>query len=302
MTDRNQTNLLGIIRPIHLMTALTMYLAGAGLARYLGARVDLSALGLGLSWLLCILLGVFLLGDYFGISFEDPILPARSMVTSTEDQKKSPQSNLLLFGALALFSSAGVLTVLMGLRGEITPAVGVVLLACFIFSTLVVAPGLNLKYSGIGEFMISFCLVVFPPALSFYTQYGEFHRFLSLGIFPLFPLHLALILTLRLRSYPENYRADRKTLMVRLGWVRGIFLHNLLVLSAFLLFGAAMLFGMPLRIVGPVFLTLIPAGYLIKTYSGLEHGTPVRWPLIILLALVVFFLPVYLIAFTTWVF
>jgi 1,4-dihydroxy-2-naphthoate octaprenyltransferase len=190
----------------------------------------------------------------------------------------------------------------MGLRGGITPTVGAVLLGYFIFSTLVVTPGLNLRYSSIGEFMISICLVAFPPALSFFTQYGEYHRFLSLGIFPLFPLHLALILTLRLRSYPEDFRADRKTLMVRLGWERGIFLHNLLLLSAFLLFGAAMLFGLPLRIAGPVFLTLIPAGILIRIYSGLEHGAPVRWPLIIFLALVVFFLPVYLIAFTAWIF
>lgn len=302
MTDRNQTDLLGTIRPIHLITALAMYLVGAGLARYLGARVDLSALGLGFSWLFCTLLGVFLLGDYFKISFEAPILPARYTAATPEDQKKSSQSNLLLFGALALLSSAGVLAILMGLRGEITPAVGVILLGCFSLSTLLVTPGLNLKYSGIGEFMISLCLVVFPPALAFYTQYGEFHHFLTLGIFPFFPLHLTMILTLRLRSYPEDFRAERKTLMVRLGWVRGIFLHNLLLLSAFLLFGAAMLFGLPLRIVGPVFLTLLPAGGLIRIYSGLEHGAPVRWPLIIFLALVVFFLPVYLIAFTAWIF
>ncbi|RLC99768.1 MAG: hypothetical protein DRI46_08895 [Chloroflexi bacterium] len=302
MTDLNQTSLIRTMRPIHLMTALAMYLVGAGLARYLGARMDLSALGLGLSWLLCLLLGAFLLGDYFKISFETPVLPAKYTVPPSENQKESPQSNLRLFGALGLFSSAGVLTILMELRGGITPAVGMVLLACFSFTTLVVAPGLKLKYSGIGEFVISICLVIFPPALSFYMLYGEFHHFLSLGISPFFPLHLALILTLRLRSYPEDYRADRKTLMVRLGWVRGIFLHNLLVLSAFLLFGAAMLFGLPQRIVGPVFLTLLPAGVLIRIYSGLEHGTPVRWPLIIFLALVVFFLPVYLIAFTAWVF
>lgn len=294
--------MLRTIRPIHLMTALAMYLVGAGLARYLGARLDLSALGLGLSWLLCLLLGVFLLGDYFQVSFEDPVLPARYADNSSERQKGSQPSTLLLFGALALYSSAGVLTILMELRGGITPAVGVLLLGSFALSTLLVTPGLNLRYSGMGEFIISICLVVLPPALSFYTQYGEFHHFLSLGIFPLFPLHLGLILTLRLRSFPVDSRAVRKTLMVRLGWVRGIFLHNLLVLSAFLLFGAAMLFGLPVRIVGPVFFTLIPAAYLIRIYAGLENGNPVRWPLIIFLALVIFFLPVYLIAFTAWIF
>lgn len=302
MTERIKTDLFRHIRPIHLLTALVLYLAGAGLARYLGARLDFTVFGLGLSWLLCLYLGVFLLGDYFGISFEAPILPARSTGGSSESQDQSSSSSLLLFGALALLSAAGVLTILMRFSGEITPAVAVVLAGCFGCSTIVVMPGLKIKYSGIGEFIIPICLVVFPPALSFLTQYGEFHRFLSLSIFPLFPLHLALILTLRLRSYPEDYRLDRKTIMVRLGWVKGIFLHNLLLLSAFFLFGAAMLFGMPMRLIGPVFLALIPAGYLIWIYSGLEGGAPVRWSLIIFLTLIVFFLPIYMITFTAWIF
>lgn len=302
MTDRNKTNLLYHIRPIHLMTVIALYLAGAGLARYLGARVDLSVLGLGLAWLLCLSLGIFLLGDHFKISFVSPVLPARGRIDSKEDQQESPSSNTLLFGALALLSATGVLTVLMGINGLITSATGLILAGCFVAFSFQITPGLNLKYSGIGEFLVSICLVLFPPALSFFTQYGEFHRFLSLSVFPLFPLHLGLVLTLCLRSYPEDHRADQRTLMVRLGWVRGIFLHNMLLLSAFLLFGTAMLFGFPSRIAGPVFLALIPAGYLIWIYSGLEGGAPVRWPLIISLAGVVFFLPVYLIAFTAWIF
>ncbi len=284
------------------MTALAMYLVGAGLARYLGARLDYSILGLGLSWSLCLLLGVFLLGDYFKNPFEPPVLPAKLTGGSSEEQEQISPSNLLLFGALALFTAAGMITILLGLSGAVTSAVVVVLVVMFLFATAMVIPGIRLKYSGIGEFISSISLVIFPPALSFLTQYGEFHRFLTLSVFPIFPLHLALILTLRLRSYPMDYRADRKTLMVRLGWVRGIFLHNLLILSAFILFGAAMLFGLPLRIVGPVFLTLIPGGALIWIYSGLESGAPVRWPLIIFLALVVFILPVYLILFTLWIF
>ena len=63
-----------------------------------------------------------------------------------------------------------------------------------------------------------------------------------------------------------------------------------------------MLFGLPVRIVGLVFLTLIPTGYLIWLYSGLERGAPVRWPLIIFLALVVLFLPLYLMTFILWIF
>jgi 1,4-dihydroxy-2-naphthoate octaprenyltransferase len=302
MTDEINSNLLRHIRPLHLMTALALYLAGAGLARYLGAQVDFAVLGLGFSWILCLLPGVFLLGDHFQISFVDPILPAVKLPKPPKENNQTSSSNLLLFAALALISAAGVLTILLGLAGVMTPGVSVVMLLFFGFIAAVVMPGLNLKYSGIGEFMVSICLVLIPPALSFLTQYGEFHRFLSLSIFPLFPLHLALVLTLGLRSYPEDLRIGQETLLVRIGWMKGIFLHNLLLLSAFVLYGVAILFGLPLRIAGPTFMALIPAGYLIWIYAGLERGVPVRWPVIIFLALVIFFLPVYLITFTVWIF
>lgn len=302
MKDQTKPDLLGSIRPLHLMTVLALYLEGAGLARYLGARLDLAALGMGLGWFLCLTAGIFLLGDYLRVPVEDPILPAHSPVLKNEVKGGSLPSNLRLFGSLALISAAGVLTILMAAQGSITPGIGIILGGYFGMLALLIIPGLGLRYSGVGEFLISICLVIFPPALPFLSQYGEFHPFLYLGVFPLFPIHLALILTLRLRSFPGDLRAARKTLMVRLGWVRGIFLHNLLLLSGFLIFGAAMLFGLPVRIVGPVFLALIPAGYLIWIYSSLEKGAPVRWPLIIFLALVVFFLPLYLMTFTAWIF
>jgi 1,4-dihydroxy-2-naphthoate octaprenyltransferase len=302
MTDERKTNVLRHIRPLHLMTALALYLAGAGLARYLGTQVDYGILGLGFSWLCCFFGGIFLLGDHFQISFVDPVLPPRKVTSSTGDSRESPVPNLFLYGALALLAAAGVLTILLGLRQAVTPAISVIMVVVLGCSTALIVPGLQIKYSGIGEFLISICLVLIPPALSFITQYGEIHRFLTLSIFPLFPLHLALVLTLGLRSYAKDFRLDRKTLMVRIGWVRGVFLHNMLLLSAFLLFGAAILFGLPVRIVGPVFLALVPAGYLIWIYAGLERGAPVRWPVIIFLALVVFLLPVYLITFTAWIF
>jgi len=272
------------------------------LARYLGARMDYSAFGLGLSWLTCLFLGLFLLGDYFRMSFESSVFPAGKSESPDELLQGSEPSPRLLFSALALLTAGAVLTILLGVSGKVTPGLGVVMAGLFLFPASLIIPGLKIKYSGMGEFITSISLVVFPPAFSFLLLYGEFHRFLYLCVFPLFPLHLALVLTLRLRSYPTDYRLSRKTLMVRLGWVRGVFLHNLLILSGFILFGAAMLFGFPARIVGPVFIVLFPAGYLIWIYAGLERGAPVRWPVIIFLALVVFFLPLYLITFTMWVF
>ncbi|NQS90818.1 MAG: hypothetical protein HQ574_00280 [Chloroflexi bacterium] len=97
-----------------------------------------------------------------------------------------------------------------------------------------------------------------------------------------------------------DLKIGRKTLIFRLGWVRAVFLLNLLILSGFLLFGFTLLFGMPFHLIGLVFLVLPAAGFLVWYLSRLEDGAPVRWPLITYLSLVTFFLPVYLIAYGVW--
>jgi hypothetical protein len=74
-----------------------------------------------------------------------------------------------------------------------------------------------------------------------------------------------------------------------------------MILGGFLLFGTAVFFGFPVRLIGLVFLTLPIALYLIYYLSQLKDGAPVRWPLIRLLSLVVFFLPVYLLTYSSWV-
>jgi len=73
-----------------------------------------------------------------------------------------------------------------------------------------------------------------------------------------------------------------------------------MIFSGFLLFGVAILFGFPTRIVGYVFLVLPAALYLVWYLSQLEDGAPVLWPIITLLSLVTFFLPVYLLAYSSW--
>ncbi|MEJ2412351.1 MAG: hypothetical protein P8Y34_05060 [Anaerolineales bacterium] len=301
MEDRKSSKLLDHLRPVHLLTALALYLTGAGLAHYLGARFETGIFLLGLLWLLLVLEGIFFLGDYFQVPFQAAVFPLDGSGQSSRNISGSDQDSLLLYASLGLLTGAAVMTVMLVINQVIGPAMYGLMGLIFLLLALLVLPGLNLESSGLAEFFTSLSLVVLPPALGFLPQYGSFHRYLYLAVFPLFPLHLALILTLRLRSYAGDLRGQQRTLLVRIGWKKGVFIHNLLVLSGFLLFGSALLFGLPIRIAGPVFIALLPAGYLVWYYAGLEKGAPVRWPLIIPLSLTIFSLPVYLLLFAAWI-
>jgi 1,4-dihydroxy-2-naphthoate octaprenyltransferase len=301
-TDRHQIGLLQHLRPLHLLTAVALYLLGAGLAHYLGARFRPGLFVLALLWQVLLLEGFFFLGDYFQSPFQGAVFPLAGNGGKQRPGEVSSPDSLVLYTALGLLAATAALTALLVINNQGEPAVYGLMAGYFLLLGALVLPGLYLDSSGFGEFATSMSLVIFPPALAFLPQFGNFHRYLSLAVFPLFPLHLALILTLRLRSYAVDIQTQRRTLLVRIGWKRAVFLHNMLVLSGFLLFGSAVLFGFPVKIAGPVFMTMLPAAYQVWYYSGLERGAPARWPLIVTLAVIVFSLPVYLLLFAAWIY
>jgi len=301
MIEHQKLKLINHIRPIHLLTTLALYLLGSGFARYLGERIDYSTFLLGLAWVFSLQLGFYFLGDHFKTPF-DPGLFARFPVKTDENSPESYHpGEILLYISVSFFTGGAVLSLILILQGALNLSIAVLMGLFFAGFFLLVVPGISLENSGVGEFITSFTLVIIPPAFAFFLQYGTIHQLLTFGIFPLFPLHAALIILLRLRGYSDDLKHNKMNLLVRIGWVRGIFVHNLMVLSGFLLFGAAVLFGFPVRLIGLVFLTVPIAGYMIYYLSQLKDGAPVRWPLIRLLSLVVFFLPVYLLTYSSWV-
>jgi len=301
MTEQNKQKFLRHFRPIHLSTSLVLYFLGSGFVRYLGEGLDYQVLFLGMAWMICTQLGFYFLGDHFLNPFDTGLF-SNLMAKPTSVEKTKPRSpSPLLFSSVSLLSAAAFLGLILALQGSLKTASIFVMLTYFLLYIVLVVPGISLDLSSVGEIISSIILVVIPLALAFLLQTGAFHRLLTLGVFPLFLLNLAMILVLRLKRYRDDLVRKRKTLLVRLGWVQGVFIHNLLVFSGFLLFGLSLFFGMPFRIIGPVFI-VIPAGIILIWYlSSLEDGAPVHWPLITLLSLVVFFLPAYLITYSVWI-
>ena len=300
MTEHQRINLLRHIRPIHLMTTLALYILGTGIAHYLGQRINFSLFLLGITWMMFLQLGFFFLGDHFRSPF-DIGLYNRLLKSPEETAVEQYQpGEIVLYLSVSFLTAAALGSILLGFQGFVNISTAALMGLYFIGFIVLVVPGVSIDLSGIGEIITSLTLVLIPPAFAFFLQFGEFHRFLAFGIFPLFPLHLAMIILLRLVEYREDLWQRRKTILVRIGWKQGIFLHNLIIFSGFILFGIAVLFGFPIRLIGFVFLTLPAALYLIWSLSRLEDGAPVRWQLFTLLSLVVFFLPVYLITWSSW--
>jgi 1,4-dihydroxy-2-naphthoate octaprenyltransferase len=278
-----------------------MFLLGTGLAKYLGVSINLTEFLLGLIWVYFLQIGFFFLSDYFGTPFDQGLSTYPSPATPDKETIPGEKSDILLYSSLASLTAAAALTIFLAIDGGLNFSLISVMLIYFVLFFLLVIPGINLDLSGLGEILTSIILVILPPALAFLLQVESLHRLLPLIVFPVFPLHLAMIIVLRLSRYRSDLVQKRQTLLVRIGWIQGIFIHNLLIISGFLLFGITLLFGIPIQFVGPIFLVMPLAGYLIWYLSQLEDGAPVRWLLIKSLSLISFFTPVYLLTYTAWI-
>jgi 1,4-dihydroxy-2-naphthoate octaprenyltransferase len=161
-------------------------------------------------------------------------------------------------------------------------------------------PPVRLAFSGYGELVVAILFANLVPALAFLLQTGDLHRLLAMSTFPLTALSLALALAYELADYGSDLKRGRRTLMVRVGWQRGMVLHNGMILGAFLLLGLALTFGLPLGIGFPAFLPL-PLGLLqIWQMRRISDGARPNWRALRLTAVVIFATTAYLLTLAFW--
>ena len=287
-------------RPLLWIGVLLTYWLGAGIADYLGETIDFGNYLLGQAWVLALLLsGVYLDGYYTRLS-----LPAgnRRNPHLGEDENGGqaiPPVTLLIAGAATLAVAASLSVLILG---QAHPSQQTLLIMGLAFLGVIAyaVPPLRLVWSGYGELVAAFLIATLSPALSFLFQTGELHRLLAMSTFPLTALCMAVFLVFQLSEYFDELKSDRRTLLVRLGWQRGMLLHNGMIVVAFLLMALAFTFGLPLLIGLPAFLSL-PLGVLeIWQMRRIADGARPNWPSLKLTAIALFGATAYLTAFTYW--
>jgi 1,4-dihydroxy-2-naphthoate octaprenyltransferase len=193
-----------------------------------------------------------------------------------------------------------VITVLLFANGNLSTTALMMLGLAFLISFFYAVPPFRLVYSGYGELAISFLMANIIPALGFLIQVGNFHRLLAMITFPITALYLAMLLALSLEGYASDEKYSRRTSMVRLGWQRGMNLHNLLILFGFLLFGLAAVLGLPWPLTWPGLLGLPLGLFQIWQMGSIATGAKPHWRLLSLNAVATVVLTAYLVTFTLW--
>lgn len=264
-----------------LAYTLLMYALGSGIAHYLGTPIDWLGAIVGLSWVFFLVFGALLLDQYF------------------EKPSKTPaQSPLLLLGIL-FWTMVAVNTVSLLAMGRVTFSAWLLMTLAVLVALAYALPPLRWQARGYGELVLALLLIGVTPALGLLLNGGEWHRLLPMLTLPLAPLFLAGEITLRLPTYSLEASAP-KNLLQRLGWQMAFRVHNLLVMSAYLLVAIALLLGLPF-IFGIAALLTLPLGMLEIWYlDRISEGIKPQWRALTILTIALFSLTAYLLVFTLW--
>jgi 1,4-dihydroxy-2-naphthoate octaprenyltransferase len=290
-------------RPIFVLSSVLLYFLGIGIAHYLSGQINWTSFFLGLVWIVVIILGTQYLAEYF-----NPII-----MDKEPTRKHTPFSGgsgaigvgrlprqVALWAGLTCLTITASLTVLLIQKLGIS-IVGILIMGLiFIGEFLYAIPPFRMVSSGYGEVIMSIIVIGLVPAFAYLLQGHDFHRLLLMVAFPLTTLHIGMLLALEFPDYASDIIQGNRPAIVRIGWQRGMLLHNFLILISFVILGVAFVFGLPLSVGWPVIFVLPIGLFQIWMMNRIADGAKPNWNLLVLVSISTFGLTTYLLTFAFW--
>jgi len=295
--------ILGTVRPISLAAGALLYALGGGIAAYLGETIQWPVYWLGQGVVILLQLSCYFLCAYFDRADQPPFeIRPQAPFGEDEQNESSPRVPRAVFLEVALtaMTVGTALTVSLLGGGDYPPAAFLFIGLAFILALLYAIPPFRLVSTGYGELTTAILITNLFPAIAFLLQSPALHRLLALLTFPLTFLYLAALLAQSLPSYMEDVKRDRRTMLARLGWRRGMILHNFLIAAAFILLAVSALVGLPWRLAYPAFLALPLGIFQIWQINSIAGGAKPHWRLLNLTALASTGLAAYFINLALW--
>ncbi len=293
--------ILRAAHPLSLVAGVLLYALGGGIASYLGNTINWTVYWLGQGFVTTLQLSSFFLRAYFDLIGQPPFRrEPENVADGAEEKPKSPPRVAYLQLAVTALTVGAVLTVLLVSIQVMPPSAWLILIISLVVALSYATPPLRLVYSGYGELVLAILHANLFPALAFLLQAGSFHRLLAMLTFPLTFLFLAVKLAGSLRSYMDDIRKEHSTMIVRLGWERGMNLHNILIVMAYVLLALSVIAGLPWRLAFPAFLSLPIALFQVWQINGIMNGGKPRWSLLSITSIATLAFAIYFLNLALW--
>jgi len=284
-----------LTRPHFLAGSFLTFGLGAAIASYLSYPVSLKLYLLGQTAITSAHLMNHFLNEYHDFQ-EDRLNPSRTPMSGGSGAlgPEGLEPKVALYGSFAAMTVLACATGGLLLTGRTSIASLLILAAIVLGAYFYNVPPIRLVSSGYGEFIAALIVSGLVPAFSFALQTGQIHTQVLLATIPLVAANFAMMLIVELPDYATDELVGKANVMVRLGWRNGMWLHDAALTLAFVSLGLGYLLGLPYKVaVGP--LIALPLGVAqIFTLWRIRGGTPPRWTMLSISAVVVLGVMVYL--------
>jgi 1,4-dihydroxy-2-naphthoate polyprenyltransferase len=273
---------LVLSRPHFLAGGFLLFGLGAAMAHAFGADIKLSTYLLGQAIVTCLQLMTHYYNEYYDVE-GDITNPNRTLFSGGSGalggEEGLPTRLAQQAGSAAMLAGA-LLAGFMIATGMMPLAAALILSLGAAGSFLYSVPPVRLVSSGYGEFTTAVVVAGLVPAFAFSLQTGGFDFRLVLTTFPLVAVTFAMLLVFELPDYGADVAAGKQTLMVRIGWRRAMWLHDIALLAAFLELGLAYAMGVPRQVVLGSLIALPLAIAQVFTLWRIRRGFPPKWKIL----------------------
>jgi len=282
-----------LIHPIEILLCLLAFWMGWGLANYLGATLRPIPQLVGGASVALFFASSNLLTEYFRT-------PGEQIIWGDTKADREFTRFFILFVGVSFIALAGVLLFILNQSGYLKIETIIVLTLFILLGIANAVPPIRFANRSLSELSSAFLIASLSPTLAFLLQFGSFHRLLTLFTIPLVLLTVSYFITSNFRTYSEDLKYRRKSLLIGLTWQRAVYVHNAILLLAYLFIAAIPFFGVPFSLVWPALLTLPLAVFHVYQIRRLAEGAKPFWAIIISTATAILGLTTYLIALTFW--
>ncbi len=264
--------------------ALLHYGLGLAVAAYLGVLRAQPLAWEGGLWLLLLVSGAFVLAE-----------------ARPEGRKaQTPEARRLLVIGFVFLAAAALTTTVLGWQGALSPTVAWLQALLAVVALAVGVPAWRQRLAGYEECLLAAALALLAPALAFALQTAALHRLLGMVGLPLCFLNFAARLLWDFPLYARQRRRGRRSLLMRLDWRLAFRLHNLALLTGFLLLALDGLLGLPWEVLWPCVVPLAAALVQVWLVHRVGEGARPLWPWLRANAWLIVVLTAYFLALGFW--
>ncbi len=253
---------------LFLVGGFVMYLLGAGIAYYGGARINWQSLLWGQLIVTATQLMVHYANDYFDLAADHA---NQTPTRWSGGSRVLPEGHLppcvartaaIVLGLIAL---AGTLLLPLTLRpGPLAVPLAVPLLLLGIaLSWAYSAPPMQLHSRGVGELTAVAVVTVLTPLAGFYLQTGQLTPLLVLAILPLWFLQFNMLVSVELPDAEGDAASGKYNLVARLGRASAVRLYLMALVAAYLALLPLVRAGLP-----PVVAAAVALGSPVAAWQG----------------------------------